>query len=146
MLPIPTQVKPSVYSVWLPMHQLQWSWVRSQHPTAQWNMRGGRRSSAENSTKKAITLNPGAWAGCTDTGSGVPASEGRTYRPRDACPKGASSKGRISLGRIVQGSHRPRVASYKGRIVQETHRPRDASPKRRVVQEQMYGETDKNVL
>jgi hypothetical protein len=28
------------------MHQLQRSWVRSQHPSAQWNLRGGRLSSA----------------------------------------------------------------------------------------------------
>ncbi len=34
------------------MHQLQRSWVRSQHPSAQWNLRGGRRSSAENRTKE----------------------------------------------------------------------------------------------
>ncbi len=34
------------------MHQLQRSWVRSQHPSAQWNQRGGRWSSVENSTKK----------------------------------------------------------------------------------------------
>ncbi len=33
------------------MHQLQRSWVRSQHPSAQWNLRGGRWSSAEYSTK-----------------------------------------------------------------------------------------------
>jgi hypothetical protein len=29
------------------MHKLQRSWVRSQHPSAQWNLRGGRWSSAE---------------------------------------------------------------------------------------------------
>ncbi len=31
------------------MHKLQrfWDWVRSQHPSAQWNLRGGRWSSAE---------------------------------------------------------------------------------------------------
>jgi hypothetical protein len=29
------------------MQQLQRSWVRSQHPSAQWNLRGGRWSSAE---------------------------------------------------------------------------------------------------
>jgi hypothetical protein len=34
------------------MHQLQRSWVRSQHPSAQWNLRGGRWSSAEYSTKE----------------------------------------------------------------------------------------------
>ncbi len=34
------------------MHQLQWSWVRSQHPSAQWNLRGGRWSSVEYSMKK----------------------------------------------------------------------------------------------
>ncbi len=34
------------------MHQLQRSWVRSQHPSAQWNLRGGRWSSAEYSMKK----------------------------------------------------------------------------------------------
>ncbi len=33
------------------MHQLQQSWVRSQHPSAQWNLRGGRWSSVEYSTK-----------------------------------------------------------------------------------------------
>ncbi len=33
------------------MHQLQRSWVRSQHPSAQWNLRGGKWSSAEWSTK-----------------------------------------------------------------------------------------------
>jgi hypothetical protein len=36
------------------MHQLQRSWVRSQHPSAQWNLKCGRRSSAEFSTKKNI--------------------------------------------------------------------------------------------
>ncbi len=34
------------------MHQLQWSWVRSQYPSAQWNLRGGRWSSAEYCTNK----------------------------------------------------------------------------------------------
>ncbi len=34
------------------MHQLQRSWVWSQLPSAQWNLRGGRWSSAEYSTKK----------------------------------------------------------------------------------------------
>ncbi len=34
------------------MHQLQLSWVRSQHPSAQWNRRGGRWSSVEYSRKK----------------------------------------------------------------------------------------------
>ncbi len=34
------------------MHQLQRSWVRSQHPSAQWNLRGGRWNSAEYRTKK----------------------------------------------------------------------------------------------
>ncbi len=34
------------------MHQLQRSWVRSQHPSAQWNLRGGRWSSAEFCTEK----------------------------------------------------------------------------------------------
>ncbi len=34
------------------MHQLQRSWVRSQHPSAQWNLRGGRWSSAEYCTNK----------------------------------------------------------------------------------------------
>ncbi len=34
-------------SVWLPMHQLQRSFDRSQHPSAQWNLRGGRWSSVE---------------------------------------------------------------------------------------------------
>ncbi len=29
------------------MHQLQRFWVRSQHPSAQWNLRGGRWRSAE---------------------------------------------------------------------------------------------------
>ncbi len=29
----------------------QQSWVRSQHPPTQWNLRGGRRSSVEYSTK-----------------------------------------------------------------------------------------------
>ncbi len=37
------------------MHQLQRSWVRSQHPSAQWNLRGGRWSSAEFSTEKKET-------------------------------------------------------------------------------------------
>jgi hypothetical protein len=40
----------------MPMHQLQRSWVRSQHPSAQWNLRGGRWSSVENSTKKIKNL------------------------------------------------------------------------------------------
>ncbi len=34
------------------MHQLQRSWVRSQHPSAQWNLRGGRWSSVEYCTGK----------------------------------------------------------------------------------------------
>ncbi len=34
------------------MHQLQRSWVRSQHPSAQWNLRGGRRSNVDYGTKK----------------------------------------------------------------------------------------------
>ncbi len=34
------------------MHQLQRSWVRSQHPSAQWNLRGGRWSSAEYCTEQ----------------------------------------------------------------------------------------------
>jgi hypothetical protein len=34
------------------MHQLQRSRVRSQHPSAQWNLRGGRWSSAEYCTKE----------------------------------------------------------------------------------------------
>jgi hypothetical protein len=37
------------------MHQLQRSWVRSQHPSAQRNLRGGSWSSAEKSTKKNKT-------------------------------------------------------------------------------------------
>ncbi len=36
------------------MHQLQRSWVRSQHPSAKWNLRGGRWSRADYSTKKII--------------------------------------------------------------------------------------------
>ncbi len=32
-------------SVWLPMPKSHQSYVRSQHPPAQWNLRGGRRSS-----------------------------------------------------------------------------------------------------
>jgi hypothetical protein len=34
---------------------LQRSWVRSQHPSAQWNLRGGRWSSVEYGTKKNPT-------------------------------------------------------------------------------------------
>ncbi len=34
------------------MHQLQRSWVRSQHPSAQWNLRGSRWNSAEYCTNK----------------------------------------------------------------------------------------------
>ncbi len=34
------------------MHQLQRSWVRSQHPSAQWNLRGGRWNSANIVWKK----------------------------------------------------------------------------------------------
>jgi hypothetical protein len=34
------------------MHQLQRSWVWSKHPSAQWNLRGGRWSSAEYCTEK----------------------------------------------------------------------------------------------
>ncbi len=40
------------------MHQLQRSWVRSQHPSAQWNLRGGRWSSVEYSTKKKLKNPP----------------------------------------------------------------------------------------
>ncbi len=34
------------------MPKLQQSWVRSQHPPTQWNLRGGRCSSVEYSTEK----------------------------------------------------------------------------------------------
>jgi hypothetical protein len=34
------------------MHKLQRSWVRFQHPSAQWNLRGGRWNSFEYGTKK----------------------------------------------------------------------------------------------
>jgi hypothetical protein len=40
------------------MHQLQRSWVRSQHPSAQWNLRGGRWSSAEYCTAKKKKKSP----------------------------------------------------------------------------------------
>ncbi len=40
------------------MHKLQRSWVRSQHPPAQWNLRGGRWSSAEYCTNKKRKKNP----------------------------------------------------------------------------------------
>ncbi len=40
------------FCVWLPMHQLQRSWLRTQHPSAQWNLRGGRWSNAEYCTNK----------------------------------------------------------------------------------------------
>ncbi len=40
------------------MHQLQRSWVRSQHPSAQWNLRGGRWGSAEYSMKKKWKKSP----------------------------------------------------------------------------------------
>ncbi len=40
------------------MHQLQQSWVQSQHPSAQWNLRGGRWSSAEYSTRKKLNKSP----------------------------------------------------------------------------------------
>ncbi len=40
------------------MHQLQRSWVRSQYPSAQWNLRGGRWSSAEYNTKKIKKIPP----------------------------------------------------------------------------------------
>ncbi len=40
------------------MHQLQRSWVRSQHPAAQWNLRGGRWSSVEYSRKKIKIIMP----------------------------------------------------------------------------------------
>ncbi len=40
------------------MYQLHRSWVRSQHPSAQWNLRGGRWSSAEYCTNKKREKNP----------------------------------------------------------------------------------------
>ncbi len=40
------------------MHQVQRSWVRSQHPSAQWNLRGGRWSSAEYSMRKKFKKSP----------------------------------------------------------------------------------------
>ncbi len=40
------------------MHQLQRSWVRSQHPSAQWNLRGGRWSSAEYCTEQKEKKSP----------------------------------------------------------------------------------------
>ncbi len=52
------EIQLSGYSVWLPMHQLQRSRVRSQHPSAQWNLRGGIWSSAEYSTKKKFKKSP----------------------------------------------------------------------------------------
>ncbi len=53
----------------LSMHQWQRSWVRSQHPSAQRNLRGGRWSSAEYSKKKSPKnifkkLLYSIWAGC----------------------------------------------------------------------------------
>ncbi len=44
--------------IWLPMHQLQRSWVRSQHPSAQWNLRGGRWSRAGYSMKEKEKIPP----------------------------------------------------------------------------------------
>jgi len=40
------------------MHKLQRSWVRSQHPSAQWNLRGGRWSSAEYCKNKKKKIPP----------------------------------------------------------------------------------------
>ncbi len=40
------------------MHKLQRSWVRSQHPSAQWNLRGCRWSSAEYCTNKKKKIPP----------------------------------------------------------------------------------------
>ncbi len=40
------------------MHQLQRSWLRSQHPSAQWNLRGGRWSSVKYSTNNKNEKNP----------------------------------------------------------------------------------------
>jgi hypothetical protein len=37
-------------SAWPPMPKSQQSWIRSQHPPTQWNLGGGRWSSAEYST------------------------------------------------------------------------------------------------
>ncbi len=39
------------------MHQLQRPWVRSQHPSAQWNLRGGRWSRVEYSTNEKNSPN-----------------------------------------------------------------------------------------
>ncbi len=41
------EINPSGWSVWLPMPRSQQSWVRSQHPPIQWNLRGGRWSNFE---------------------------------------------------------------------------------------------------
>ncbi len=40
------------------MHHLQRSWVRTQHPSAQWNLRGGRWCSVKYSRKKKIPSPP----------------------------------------------------------------------------------------
>ncbi len=40
------------------MRQLQRSWVQSQHPSGQWNLRGGRWSSAEYGMKKNKKIPP----------------------------------------------------------------------------------------
>ncbi len=40
------------------MHQMQRAWVLSQHPSAQWNLRGGRWSSAEYCMKKIEKIPP----------------------------------------------------------------------------------------
>ncbi len=40
------------------MPKSQQSWARSQHPPTQWNLRGGRWSSVENSTKKIPKIPP----------------------------------------------------------------------------------------
>ncbi len=89
---------------------------------------------------QAITLNPGGWAGCSDTGTGVHCVSVGRIVPGMHRPKCASSK-----GRIVQGTHRPGDTSSRGRIVQETHRPRDASSKNKCLGKHQ-SRTDKDVL
>ncbi len=64
------------------MHQLQRSWVRSQHPSAQWNLRGGRWSSAEYCKKKKKippknTIKKTHKFKCTSTGT-VPTLQDKT--------------------------------------------------------------------
>ncbi len=63
----------------LPMHQLQRSWVRYQHLSGQWNLRGGRWSSVKYSTKKTKNSPKQYWKKNRQRSRSILLSQSRGY-------------------------------------------------------------------